>query len=165
MTSQVEFNHWTTNTWIFMAEKRYEYRYATEDKLEEMKQREFSGWMFTYKTSEAPAKRTKNKKGEAMSTIDSRTGSREANDDLKRERWKGLTTFINLVKTGLNQLKRIPRSTHKEKSSSNHQPPTKVVKASIPDKLPHLSTYPIRRRESNRISHMAKSSTLFRCQN
>ncbi|KAF3585386.1 hypothetical protein F2Q69_00028151 [Brassica cretica] len=33
---------------IFMAEKRFEYRYATEDELEEMKQREFSGWMFTY---------------------------------------------------------------------------------------------------------------------
>uniref|UniRef100_A0A0D3BL68 Uncharacterized protein n=1 Tax=Brassica oleracea var. oleracea TaxID=109376 RepID=A0A0D3BL68_BRAOL len=31
-----------------MAEKRFEYRYATEDELEEMKQREFSGWMFTY---------------------------------------------------------------------------------------------------------------------
>ncbi|WZZ79794.1 hypothetical protein YC2023_100366 [Brassica napus] len=33
---------------IFMAEKRFEYRYATEDELEEMKQREFTGWMFTY---------------------------------------------------------------------------------------------------------------------
>lgn len=33
---------------IFMAEKRFEYRYATEDELEEMKQREFAGWMFTY---------------------------------------------------------------------------------------------------------------------
>ncbi|WZZ49982.1 LOW QUALITY PROTEIN: hypothetical protein YC2023_050089 [Brassica napus] len=33
---------------IFMAEKQFEYRYATEDKLEEMKQREFTGWMFTY---------------------------------------------------------------------------------------------------------------------
>uniref|UniRef100_A0A0D3CKE4 Uncharacterized protein n=1 Tax=Brassica oleracea var. oleracea TaxID=109376 RepID=A0A0D3CKE4_BRAOL len=33
---------------IFMAEQRYEYRYATEDELEEMKQKEFSGWMFTY---------------------------------------------------------------------------------------------------------------------
>uniref|UniRef100_A0A0D2ZTY1 Uncharacterized protein n=1 Tax=Brassica oleracea var. oleracea TaxID=109376 RepID=A0A0D2ZTY1_BRAOL len=31
-----------------MAEKRFEYRYATEDELEEMKQREFTGWMFTY---------------------------------------------------------------------------------------------------------------------
>ncbi|KAG5378495.1 hypothetical protein IGI04_026337 [Brassica rapa subsp. trilocularis] len=31
-----------------MAEKRFEYRYATEDELEEMKQREFAGWMFTY---------------------------------------------------------------------------------------------------------------------
>lgn len=31
-----------------MAEKRFEYRYATEDELEEMKQREFGGWMFTY---------------------------------------------------------------------------------------------------------------------
>ena len=31
-----------------MAEKRFEYRYATEDELEEMKQREFIGWMFTY---------------------------------------------------------------------------------------------------------------------
>ncbi|KAG5394101.1 hypothetical protein IGI04_024064 [Brassica rapa subsp. trilocularis] len=29
-------------------EKRFEYRYATEDELEEMKQREFAGWMFTY---------------------------------------------------------------------------------------------------------------------
>ncbi|WZZ77876.1 hypothetical protein YC2023_098448 [Brassica napus] len=27
---------------------RFEYRYATEDELEEMKQREFTGWMFTY---------------------------------------------------------------------------------------------------------------------
>ncbi|XP_059290070.1 uncharacterized protein LOC132043617 [Lycium ferocissimum] len=35
-------------TWIFMAEKRFEYRYATEAELEEMKQREFAGWMFTY---------------------------------------------------------------------------------------------------------------------
>ncbi|XP_056852429.1 uncharacterized protein LOC130501611 [Raphanus sativus] len=33
---------------IFMAEKRFEYRYATEAELEEMKQREFAGWMFTY---------------------------------------------------------------------------------------------------------------------
>ena len=33
---------------IFMAEKRFEYRYATEEELEELKQREFSGWMFTY---------------------------------------------------------------------------------------------------------------------
>uniref|UniRef100_A0A0D3DM89 Uncharacterized protein n=1 Tax=Brassica oleracea var. oleracea TaxID=109376 RepID=A0A0D3DM89_BRAOL len=31
-----------------MAEKRFEYRYAIEDELEEMKHREFSGWMFTY---------------------------------------------------------------------------------------------------------------------
>lgn len=31
-----------------MAEKRFEYRYATEAELEEMKQREFAGWMFTY---------------------------------------------------------------------------------------------------------------------
>ncbi|KAL0660906.1 hypothetical protein Bca4012_097743 [Brassica carinata] len=31
-----------------MAEKRFGYRYATEDELEEMKQREFAGWMFTY---------------------------------------------------------------------------------------------------------------------
>uniref|UniRef100_A0A0D3BU73 Uncharacterized protein n=1 Tax=Brassica oleracea var. oleracea TaxID=109376 RepID=A0A0D3BU73_BRAOL len=31
-----------------MAEKRFEYRYATEDELEEMKQKEFTGWMFTY---------------------------------------------------------------------------------------------------------------------
>ncbi|KAF3555276.1 hypothetical protein F2Q69_00016069 [Brassica cretica] len=31
-----------------MAEKRFEYRYTTEDELEEMKQREFSGWVFTY---------------------------------------------------------------------------------------------------------------------
>ena len=31
-----------------MAEKRFEYRYATEDELEEMKQKEFSEWMFTY---------------------------------------------------------------------------------------------------------------------
>ncbi|KAG5410169.1 hypothetical protein IGI04_006488 [Brassica rapa subsp. trilocularis] len=31
-----------------MAEKRFEYRYATEDELEEMKQREFARWMFTY---------------------------------------------------------------------------------------------------------------------
>ncbi|WZZ50179.1 hypothetical protein YC2023_050286 [Brassica napus] len=35
-----------------MAEKRFEYRYATEDELEEMKQREFTGWMFTYGSSE-----------------------------------------------------------------------------------------------------------------
>ncbi|WZZ40833.1 hypothetical protein YC2023_037092 [Brassica napus] len=34
---------------IFMAEKQFEYRYATENELEEMKQREFTGWMFTYK--------------------------------------------------------------------------------------------------------------------
>ncbi|WZZ70927.1 hypothetical protein YC2023_082297 [Brassica napus] len=33
---------------IMKAEKRFEYRYATEDELEEMKQREFTGWMFTY---------------------------------------------------------------------------------------------------------------------
>jgi len=33
---------------IFMAEKRFEYRYATEEELEELKQREFSGWMLTY---------------------------------------------------------------------------------------------------------------------
>ncbi|KAG5415020.1 hypothetical protein IGI04_002587, partial [Brassica rapa subsp. trilocularis] len=33
---------------IFMAEKRFEYRYGTEDELEEMKQREFAGWIFTY---------------------------------------------------------------------------------------------------------------------
>ncbi|CAN6885679.1 unnamed protein product, partial [Brassica oleracea var. botrytis] len=33
---------------IFMAEKRFEYRYATEEELEEMKQRDFSGWMLTY---------------------------------------------------------------------------------------------------------------------
>ncbi|KAL0815999.1 hypothetical protein Bca101_072443 [Brassica carinata] len=38
----------TTSMKIFMAEKRFEYRYATEDELEEMKQREFTGWMFTY---------------------------------------------------------------------------------------------------------------------
>ena len=31
-----------------MAEKRFGYRYATEEELEEMKQREFAGWMFTY---------------------------------------------------------------------------------------------------------------------
>ena len=31
-----------------MAEKRFEHRYATETELEEMKQREFAGWMFTY---------------------------------------------------------------------------------------------------------------------
>ena len=31
-----------------MAEKRFEYRYVTEDELEEMKQREFTGWMFIY---------------------------------------------------------------------------------------------------------------------
>ncbi|KAL0762202.1 hypothetical protein Bca101_078353 [Brassica carinata] len=31
-----------------MAEKRFEYRYATEDELEDMKQGEFTGWMFTY---------------------------------------------------------------------------------------------------------------------
>ncbi|KAF3586654.1 hypothetical protein F2Q69_00031406 [Brassica cretica] len=31
-----------------MAEKRFEYRYATEEELEELKQREFSGWMLTY---------------------------------------------------------------------------------------------------------------------
>ncbi|KAF3554435.1 hypothetical protein F2Q69_00017525 [Brassica cretica] len=29
-------------------EKRFEYRYATEEELEELKQREFSGWMLTY---------------------------------------------------------------------------------------------------------------------
>uniref|UniRef100_A0A0D3BAR9 Uncharacterized protein n=1 Tax=Brassica oleracea var. oleracea TaxID=109376 RepID=A0A0D3BAR9_BRAOL len=31
-----------------MAEKQFEYRYATEEELEELKQREFSGWMLTY---------------------------------------------------------------------------------------------------------------------
>ncbi|XP_056856799.1 uncharacterized protein LOC130506188 [Raphanus sativus] len=31
-----------------MAEKRFEYRYATEEALEELKQREFAGWMLTY---------------------------------------------------------------------------------------------------------------------
>ena len=31
-----------------MAEKRFEYRYATEDELEEMKQRDFARWMFIY---------------------------------------------------------------------------------------------------------------------
>nr|VDC93715.1 unnamed protein product [Brassica oleracea] len=31
-----------------MAEKRFEYRYVTEEELEELKHREFSGWMFTY---------------------------------------------------------------------------------------------------------------------
>ncbi|KAF3606973.1 hypothetical protein DY000_02050341 [Brassica cretica] len=31
-----------------MREKRFEYRYATEEELEELKQREFSGWMLTY---------------------------------------------------------------------------------------------------------------------
>uniref|UniRef100_A0A0D3BMV2 Uncharacterized protein n=1 Tax=Brassica oleracea var. oleracea TaxID=109376 RepID=A0A0D3BMV2_BRAOL len=33
---------------IFMAEKRFEYKYTTEDELEEMKHREFAGLMFTY---------------------------------------------------------------------------------------------------------------------
>ncbi|KAL0824703.1 hypothetical protein Bca101_048380 [Brassica carinata] len=33
---------------IFMAEKRFEYRYVTEDELEVMKQREFARWMFIY---------------------------------------------------------------------------------------------------------------------
>uniref|UniRef100_A0A0D3BEI0 DUF4216 domain-containing protein n=1 Tax=Brassica oleracea var. oleracea TaxID=109376 RepID=A0A0D3BEI0_BRAOL len=33
---------------IFMAEKRFEYRYAIEEELEELKHREFSGWMLTY---------------------------------------------------------------------------------------------------------------------
>lgn len=31
-----------------MAEKRLEHRYATEEELEQLKQREFAGWMFTY---------------------------------------------------------------------------------------------------------------------
>ena len=31
-----------------MAEKRFEYRYATEEELEELKHREFAGWMLTY---------------------------------------------------------------------------------------------------------------------
>ena len=31
-----------------MAEKRFEYIYATDDELEEMMQKEFGGWMFTY---------------------------------------------------------------------------------------------------------------------
>uniref|UniRef100_A0A0D3DK07 Uncharacterized protein n=1 Tax=Brassica oleracea var. oleracea TaxID=109376 RepID=A0A0D3DK07_BRAOL len=33
---------------IFTAEKRLEYRYTTEEELEELKLREFSGWMLTY---------------------------------------------------------------------------------------------------------------------
>ncbi|KAF2614948.1 hypothetical protein F2Q70_00009808 [Brassica cretica] len=37
-----------SSTRIFMAEKRFEYRYATEEELEKLKQRKFSGWMLTY---------------------------------------------------------------------------------------------------------------------
>ncbi|WZZ87868.1 hypothetical protein YC2023_116447 [Brassica napus] len=33
---------------LVAAEKRFKYRYAIDDELKEMKQREFSGWMFTY---------------------------------------------------------------------------------------------------------------------
>ncbi|XP_056845538.1 uncharacterized protein LOC130496903 [Raphanus sativus] len=33
---------------IFMAEKRFEYRHATEEELEALKMREFAGWMRTY---------------------------------------------------------------------------------------------------------------------
>uniref|UniRef100_A0A0D3CU86 Uncharacterized protein n=1 Tax=Brassica oleracea var. oleracea TaxID=109376 RepID=A0A0D3CU86_BRAOL len=38
----------TAKMFFSMREKRFEYRYATEDELGELKQREFSGWMLTY---------------------------------------------------------------------------------------------------------------------
>lgn len=37
---------------IFMAEKRFEYRHATEEELEALKMREFAGWMRTYVSAE-----------------------------------------------------------------------------------------------------------------
>ncbi|KAG5388796.1 hypothetical protein IGI04_030337 [Brassica rapa subsp. trilocularis] len=50
--SWIDRPHLDPNTRLLMEEnqreKRFEYRYATEDELEEMKQREFAGWMFTY---------------------------------------------------------------------------------------------------------------------
>ncbi|WZZ50255.1 LOW QUALITY PROTEIN: hypothetical protein YC2023_050362 [Brassica napus] len=90
---------------IFMAEKRFEYRYATEDELEEMKQREFSGLMFTYVSYiKYPRVRNIDDPWVTVTRLNPRgrvQGSSELDDPLQPSTFGNLSAAEDLVGVGL----------------------------------------------------------------